>query len=359
MTKTDLFATLRSADPISPADSEAWLRSNAAVAMLERILAEPAAAPPAPPAHGRTAGLRRRRARVVASAVVVVAGGTATAFATGIIGGPAPDPVKQHLAGLDRGMPADLRYNPDLDHARAVAATPDGTLYLADTADGGYCIEVASGIDRPRGASCVTAADLATRPLDITAPIPDSDSSPLLVAGRVNDSRITAVRATYRDGVTVDITPGLDHGWLLEVAPAQHDSALSHGVRISGIDRDGQVVVTVRVPALRDDDPVGTAHDNEQPIVVDTTSNGEDLTLVLAVHGRVNVAGVDRLELRWPDGTTTDIPVAGSGRYVLDIPTSRQNAFADRPGSLAAIRDGQVVATAPVASVAYWRGRNG
>src|SRR3954451_13199146 len=354
MSHTDLLTAVRAADPIDPADSDAWLHSDAAAAMLARIVTTPATdTPPRPrPRH-------RRNLRVISSLAVVVAGGTATAYATGILGGPAPERVQQHLAGLDSGMPADLRYNADVDNARAVATSPHGTLYLADTAGGGYCIEVASDVDRPRGASCITAAELSQRPLDVIAPIPDFDSSPLLVAGRANDERITALRATFTDGSSVDITLGLDRAWLLEIATAQHDTALRDGLRVVGVDDNGQTVVSRTVPALHDDDPLGTAHDNEQPIVVMTTSDGDDLTRVLAISGRVNVAGVDRFELRWPDGRTTVIPLTGTGRYRLDVPATGQDDLCPQPGALVAIRDGHVVASTPVASVAYWRGRNG
>src|SRR5436305_42020 len=134
MSRTDLLTAVRAADPIDPADSDAWLHSDDAAVMLARIVATPAT--DASPTKQR----RRRHLRVIATLAVVAAGGTATAYATGILGGPAPERVQQHLAGLDSGMPADLRYNADVDNARAVATTANGTLYLANTADGGYCI---------------------------------------------------------------------------------------------------------------------------------------------------------------------------------------------------------------------------
>ena len=113
------------------------------------------------------------------------------------------------------------------------------------------------------------------------------------------------------------------------------------------------------MPPLRDDDPLGTAHDAKQPIVVDTVSDGDDLTLVLAVRGRVNIRGDVQLSLRYPDGATTAVPVSDGGAFRVAIPADRQDAFADRPGRLVATRDGDVVATAPVASVAWWRAHNG
>ena len=64
------------------------------------------------------------------------------------------------------------------------------------------------------------------------------------------------------------------------------------------------------VPPLRDDDPTGTAHDSDQPIVATTVSDGTDFTKVLAIRGRVNLDGDVSLVLQFPDGSTlpTEIP---------------------------------------------------
>lgn len=353
MTRTDVMAAVRAVDPYD--DNDDWSQTPAGVALLDRVLTTPGDTPVAL-SRARHAS---RPVRIGAAVVVLAGAGTATAYATGILGGPAPDRVKAHLRGLDAGMPADLRYNADVDNARAVATTDAGALYLADIPDGGYCLEVASDTDRPRGATCLTSADLAALPLEVTAPIPDSESSVLLIGGRANDASIRSLRATFADGTSVDIGFGLDRAWLLEVAPAQHAAALDHGVRITAFDNDGHVVTATRVPPLHDNDPLGTAHDNDQPIVANTVSDGGDFTLVLAINGQVNLPGDVLLALHYPDGSSVAVPLAANGHFHVAIPDDRRNAFASRPGELVASRDGKVIATTPVASVAWWRGHNG
>ena len=340
---TDLLDRLvRAADPLDTDELAAWTSTATAPDTGSTDIAE-----------------AKRRRRLLAppvmagGAVVIVAAGAAAAAT--VLGQSAPPSVQQHLRELDRGMPADLRYDPDVEHARAVATTESGALYLADLADGGYCLEIVSDSTRPRGATCLTDSDMAVHPFEVAAPIPDNQSSPLLVGGRVTDDDVTAVEARYADGDTTRVPFGLDHAWLLEVPAGARASVLSDGVTLVGLGRDGDVVQQVHVPPLRDDDPRGTAHDNQQPIVVNTTSDGQDLTLVLAIRGRVNVDGA-RLVLRYPDGTTVTIPVAANGRYSYDVPAARQHDFARESGVLTAVVGGETAASTPVASVAYWRG---
>ena len=233
---------------------------------------------------------RRHRARWLAGGAVVVTGALATAAAaSGVLGGPAPDPIRAHLAALDAGMPQDLRLNPDVEHAMAVASTESGVLYAADLKDGGYCIEVATEGDKPRGAACVTAAQLGDRAIEVTAPIPSGPAAALLVGGRINDERVERVVVRYSDGTSNDVVLGLARYWLVEVPDSVHAIALTDGVEVAGVDADGLDVSTLGVPPLRDEDPDGTAHDNAQPVFVSTISTGDDLTLVLGVEGSVNV----------------------------------------------------------------------
>jgi hypothetical protein len=275
-----------------------------------------------------------------------------------VLGGPAPEPVKEHLAELDRGMPADLRYDADLEHTRAVAATASGVLYLADTRDGGYCIEVVSETDRPRGAICLTGAQVGVRPIEVTAPLPDSDTTPLLVGGRADDDRVAAIRVRYADGTVTDVPFGTDRAWLLEVPATQQASALAQGLTIVGVDAAGAKVDDVTVPPLRDDDPLGTRHDAEQRLVSSTISDGDDFRLVLGIEGDVNVARPPRLTLHYPDGTTVRVPLAEDGSFALMLPERRTDDFADQAGRLVVTREGEVIAKTTVASVAYWRAHN-
>ena len=300
------------------------------------------------------ASRRRRRLGPVAGAGIVVLGLGVGAAAATVLGQQAPDRVQRHLVGLDAGMPADLRYNADVHDARAVATTPNGTLYLADTTDGGYCIEVVSDGDRPRGAACVRAGELGARPLEVNAPLPMDDTSPLLVGGRADDNAIAKVQVRYADG-TVDPVPfGLRRAWLLEVPEMEAASALANGVSFLGLDDTGRIVHRVDVPPLRDDDPLGTAHDARQPIVAETVSASSDLTLVLSIHGHVNLDGAT-LTLRYPDGATVGIATGAGGGFSYEVPAARRSAFAQANGLLIARVHGKFVASIPVYSVAGWQ----
>lgn len=344
MKTIDVLDRVRSLDPLDPAEISDWTPSFG----LESVM------------RSDSPSIRRNRRRLplAVGAGTVVLGIGAAAAATGLLGRSAPDAVKQHLAGLDAGMPVDLRYDPDLDNARAVAASESGALYMADMRDGGYCLEVASAATTPSGATCVSAITGAGSPLEVLAPIP-SDMDPLLVAGRANDARIAAVSVQYRDGSSAVIPFGLDRAWLLEVPAAQRESALSLGVTVVGSDASGMVIATSVVPPLRDDDPSGTIGDKAQPIFVSTISDGTDLTLVRGIEGRVNVPAT-ALTLHYPDGSTAAIDLRADGSYRYDVPAERQRSFADRTGALVATdASGATVATAPVGSVAYWRGVNG
>lgn len=348
MTPDDLQLMIKTADPLDPAEVDEWPSRFPAQQMLARIYRD---------------GLpvRRRRRRVVAlagGAAILGLGATGVAAATGLLGGPAPDQVKDSLAALDQGMPADLRYNPDVHHARAAAQTASGVLYYADMADGGYCLEVAAKLGRPGGASCVAAADLNSRPVDVLAPIPTTDAAPLLIGGRANSDAIVTMRARFADGELVPITVGLERSWLLEVPAGQQASVLADGVVIEGVGTTGTATATQQVPPLHDDDPLGTKHDATEPLVLETISNSSDFTRVLGIHGQVNLPGSPTLEMRYPDGTSTTIPVGADGRYNFRLPTGRQGDFATSPGALVAIHNGAVVATRPIGSVAYWRARN-
>jgi hypothetical protein len=331
---TTTLDRLRAADPLDAAELTAWSDSLPALPPLPRP---------------------RRRALPLAIGVVAVsAGSVGVAVGTGVLGGPAPDPVKAHLAELDHGIPADLRYDPDLEHARTVAATKSGALYLADLRDGGYCLEVAAPVARPRGATCVTSANLHQRALEVTAPLPDGAGSPLLVGGRANDDRVATLEVRWADGSVDPVAFGLDRAFLLEVPSAQHAAALAKGVTLVARDKAGAAVATVHVPPLRDDDPTGTAHDVKQKLVLTTISDGDDLTRVLGVEGRVNVTGV-RLELRFPDGSSIGVPVESDGTFRLMLPLDRRDDFASTAGRLVALRGTEEVASRPVGSVAFWR----
>jgi hypothetical protein len=335
---------VRRADPIDPAVASEWSTSDAAKLLRDEVTATTIATP-------RSTRTRRGR-RVAAGAIVLSAGLATAAAAAGRLGGPAPDRIRQHLAALDRGMPADLRLDPDLEHAHAVAATASGVLYGAALAAGGYCLEVASA-DRPRGAVCVTAGHLGDRAVEVTAPIPLEPDGAVLVGGRINDARIERIVVTFASGQRQDAVLGLDRYWLFEVPDSERHSALDDGLEIDGLGANGTTTFTWKVPPLRDEDPDGTNLDHLQPIFVSTISTDDDLTLVLGVEGSLNAAGAATLELEYPDGTTTAISVGADRAYHFTVPISRQHDFARATGRLVA-RDanGTIIASAPVSSVA-------
>ncbi len=348
-TADDLQLMIKAADPLDRAELDTWSDRFPTEQMLARVYAD---ASPARRGH-------RRIVPIAAVAAILGLGAAGVAAATGLLGGPAPDQVKESLAGLDRGMPADLRYNPDIDNARGVAETAGGAVYLADTADGGYCLEVASKKGRPGGASCVTAGDLKSRPLDVLAPIPANDEATLLIGGRANSDAIVTMRARFADGDLRPIAFGLDRAWLLEVSAEHRASVLADGLLIEGISATGAATATQQVPPLRDEDPQGMKFDATQPLVLQTISDDADLTRVLGIEGKVNVPGSATLTVRYPDGSSTSVPVAPDGRYEFRFPANRQDDFARSAGALVVTRDGAVVASRPISSVAHWRARNG
>ena len=342
-TMDSVVERVRQVDPIREIDLRQWGTSPEARRVLDLVVGSALLDRP-----------RRHRARWLTGGAVVVSGALATAAAaSGVLGGPAPDPIRAHLAELDSGMPQDLQVNPDVEHAMAVASTQTGVLYAADIKDGGYCIEIATEGDTPRGAACVTAAELGDRAIEVTAPIPSGPDAALLVGGRINDAKVERVVVRYSDGTSDDVVLGLARYWLVEVPDSVRAVALSDGVQIVGVDADGQEVSTLAVPPLYDDDPDGTAFDSAQPVFVSTISNGDDLTLVLGVEGSVNAAGATALELAYPDGTTAEIALGPDGSYRFMIPVDRQSDFASTSGKLIA-RDasGQVVASVSFSSVA-------
>ena len=346
----ELLSLVREADPLDPAELRNWAESRDREQVLRTVCATAAE-----PARMR----RRRRSRLVAVAVAAVLVGGATAAAATVLGRPAPDPVRAHLAELDRGLPPDLRDNPNLNNAHAVAATASGALYAADLPDGGYCIEATSAHDQPRGATCVRASQASARPVEVLAPIPPNDHAPLLIGGRLNRSDLKSLEVGFGGGTASPVRLGLDRYFLIQVPATDQAAALSDGAQLTAINSHRQVAARVPVPPLRDSDPQGNAHDQQQPIYVTTISNGTDLTLVFGIEGQVNLLGYTTLELTYPDGTVVRIPTDLHGRYHFTLPPDRRDDFTRSFGVLTARNAaGKALGTTPVGSVAAWRARN-
>jgi hypothetical protein len=350
MKRSTIDGMVRAADPLREDDVRAWLMSPAA----EEARSAPVRRAQSPDLAQAARGRRRLPALAAVAAVVVVLGAAAGA-ASVLLGRPAPPRVKEDLRGVDAGFPADLRYNPDVENARSVAATADSTLYYAELKDGGHCAEiVTSGI--ARGAVCTTAAQLGLEPIEVTIPFTDpvTQTSPVTIGGRVNTGGAVSAAIRYPDGANDPIPLGEQGFFLFEVPAAHLASVHDSDFTLVALAFDGHEVATVDVPAVSPE-PAGGIVDTA-PITVDTISDGSDFTKVLGVRGQVNVQGAVSLEFTYPDGTTISVRLAADGSYAFDIPTARQSDLLHAPGTLLA-RDenGHELASVPVASVAFWR----
>src|SRR5919197_851525 len=259
MTEMDLREALRRADPIG-AEAERWLHSPES----ERVLRSIASAPVDGPVRVR----RRRPSRlVIVAAVLVVVGGGIAGASTFLFGQPAPESVKREIAGVDQGLPQDIRLNPDVENARAVAATGSSTLYFATLKDGGYCYEISTAAEGGRGAVCTTAAQAQERPIEVTVPFTDpiEDTSPVTVGGRVNADGAASLEIRYGDGGT-DAIPFGDERFFVFDVPASHlTSVHHHAFELVALGSSGDLVGTAHVPAVA---PAPPNADDRQPIYV-------------------------------------------------------------------------------------------
>lgn len=340
---------LMDADPAARRDGMGWAASPQGDAVLRRIMAgEPVAAGPV-----RTG---RSGLKVLLIAATLLLAAAAGAVAGEVLGRPAPPDVRRDIANVDQGMPADLRSNPDVQNARLAAVSPDASLYYATLVDGGYCFEILTDAEAGRGAICTPGSAVGSLPIEITVPFTDpiTASSPIVVGGRVNVPA-SSLEARFADGRSEQIALGADLFYLFDVPGDELAGGHASGFELIARDATGAVSGSARVPGSDTRSPEET--DRLMPIFVSTISTHEDFSKVLGVEGRVNVGGATRLELRYPDGTTALIPVDGRGRYHYLLPSGRQDDLARRAGTLTAYDvNGNQLATAPLASVAYWHG---
>jgi len=343
---------LRGADPLGTDTTSGWAHGVQGTEILERIVA---ADPSVPAAKGASRRGNRRPVLLLAAALLVVGAGVAGAGA--LLGRPAPVAVRRDLADIDQGMPADLRLDPDIRDARLVATTDGARLYAAALPDGGVCTEIVDLDGRPSGAVCATAAELATMPISVTVPFVDpiTLASPIVVGGRVNTPGATTLEARYGDGARREVTLRAGSYYVFVVPIDELASAHRGGLELVALAAGGTQIASADVPATDFSDV--QARDAREPIFVSTISTHRDYTLVLGIEGSVNVAGAQTLELRYPDGTTVDVPLGTGGDYRYRIPVTRRGDLATEAGTLIA-RDagGDVLASRPVASLAYWRG---
>jgi hypothetical protein len=311
-------------------------------------------------AYGGLLTRRQRRLLLARSAAIACAAGLAVAGAAvgaaALFGWPAPPHVKREIAAVDQGLPADLRLNPDVEHARAVAWTGSSTLYAATLRDGGSCTEIVTTGDRGRGATCTTGAEAAARSMDVTLPFDDGDAAdgPVVVGGRVNAEAGTSLEIRYADGAGEAVRLADDRYFLFEVPAERRASVRRSGFELIARDRDGAVVGRATVPADWDGPAVP---DEQAPLFVSTRSDESDFTKVFGLEGHVGAPGATTLELDYGDGTRASIPLRPDGSYEYALPPNRIDDFMQPRTLVARDADGRAVATATVAAVAYWRAR--
>ena len=299
---------------------------------------------------------RRARSALLATTVLALTASVAVA-ALDVLGRPAPAPVKQDLRDVDAGLPRDLRLNPDVEHARSVAVAGDSVVYFAALAGGGYCAELVTEKGRPRGAVCSTRAQVDSTPLSVTVPFTDpvTDASPVSVSGHASVAAARSVELVYPDGATGSVPIGARGFYVAEVPSAHLASVHRHGLMLIARDGDGRAVAEAVVPTDAISPPAADAAPHD-PIEIDTVSDERDLTLVLRVRGELHVEGAVRMTLEFPDGRTVAVPLHGP-RFDYAVPTARRRELMT-PGKLAAYGPGgRLLATRPVAAVAYWHGR--
>ena len=350
--KTTSLELVRRTDPVGGSSIVGWSVSPEADAILGRILDS---VEPVSGASRQRVG--SRVVRVVAIAAALVLAAALGAVAGELVGAPAPTSVKRDLAGVDQGMPADLRLNPDVESAVLAASSQNARLYYAALDGGGYCFEIVTATEGGRGAVCTPAADVRAQPIEITMPFTDpvTQRSPIEVGGRVNVAA-ASFEARFADGLTAPIELSANGFYLYEVPRAQVESAHIDGFDLIAYDAAGASLATATAPPTDFSDP--GAMDRAMPIFVSTISTHEDFTKVIGIEGSVNVDGARRLELRYPDGSTVRIPIRSDGSYHYDLPIGRVDDLASLPGELIAYDShGKEIARAPVASVAYWHAR--
>jgi hypothetical protein len=290
----------------------------------------------------------------IATAAVFVAAGAAFGTAT-VLGWPAPEHVKKEIAAVDRGLPEDLRLNPDVENARAVASDGSSTLYAASLKDGGSCTELVTAGDRGRGATCATAGRESADPISVTVPFDDGagENAPVVLAGRLNDPAGTQLEITYAAGGSDAIPLGDDRYFVFEVPAAHRASAHRDGFYLVARNGGGSTVASTSVPPSWDDEAVP---DEAGPLYVGTRSDESDFTKVYGLEGHVSAEGVTRLELQYSDGETVRIPIRPDGSFEYTVPSDRADDFMEPQLVVARDESGKSLASRPVAAVAYWRG---
>jgi hypothetical protein len=300
---------------------------------------------------------RRRNARMLGLTAValVCLSGLALAAAT-YVGSPAPESVQSDIAAVDAGMPAGLRLDPDVHNARSVAGTGASTLWVADLADGGRCLELTTTYYpnvRAPGCSTGTALDLspiaATLPNDETA----DPSAPVVIAGHVEPASAAALSLELSDGRSIPVPFGTQRFYVIDLTGADAADVRAHGVALVAANRAGAEVARVTVPPDWD----ASAADVEAATTSDLTtrSDSSDFTKVLGIDGVLLDPKPASLALVYDADTTVNIALGADGSFHYDVPQNRQGDFMTPRRLIGRDAQGRIVVDRQVAAVAFWR----
>jgi hypothetical protein len=300
---------------------------------------------------------RRRRSRLLAVALAALLSLSGLAFAaTVFVSSRAPASVQTDIAAVDSGMPESLRLNPDVENARSVASTGASTLWLADLASGGRCLELTTTYyPNVRAPGCTTGSALELTP--ITATLPNDDrvgaTSPVVIAGHVQPASAVSLSLTLSDGRRVAVPFGARHFYVIDLTGADAADVRSHGVSLEADDSGGIAVARVTVPA--DWDASAADVGRQTTVDVTTRSDSSDFTKVLGIDGVLRDPIPASLELVYDDAHTAAIELAPDGTFHYDVPADRQGDFMTPRRLIGRDAQGRVVVDRPVAAVAYWR----
>jgi hypothetical protein len=300
---------------------------------------------------------RDRKARTLGLTVAALVCLSGIAFAAAaFVGSPAPRSVQDDFAAVDGGMPAGLRLNPDVHNARSVAGTRTSTLWVADLADGGRCLELTTTYyPNVRAPGCSTGTALDFSPISATLPNDETSdpAAPVVIAGHVEPTSAASLALELSDGRTVPVPFGAKRFYVIDLTGADAADVRANGVALVAANSNGAEVARVTVPAdwdARSADVEAAAKSD-----VTTRSDSSDFTKVLGVDGVLRNPKPASLEIVYDANTTVDIAVAADGSFHYDVPQDRQGDFMTPRRLVGRDAQGRIVVDLQVAAVAFWR----
>lgn len=300
---------------------------------------------------------RRRKARTLGLTAValVCLSGVALAAAT-YVGSPAPRSVQEDIAAVDAGMPAGLRLAPDVHNARSVADTGASTLWVADLADGGRCLELTTTYyPNVRAPGCSTGTALGLSPIAATLPNDETSdpAAPVVIAGHVAPASAASLALELSDGRSVPVPFGAQRFYVIDLTGADAADVRANGVALVAANRAGAEVARVTVPSDWDantaDVEAATTSD------VTTRSDSSDFTKVLGIDGVLRDPKPASLEIVYDANTTVDIAVAVDGSFHYAVPQNRQGDFMTPKRLVGRDARGRIIVERQIAAVAFWR----